>query len=166
MDILWAPWRIEYIKQAKEPGCIFCIKPAEDKDKKNLIIYRGKTSFIIMNFYPYNNGHLMVVPFRHTSDISDLTADERFEMMDLLALCKDALIKTMSPHGFNIGMNLGEVAGAGVKDHLHFHIVPRWNGDTNFMPICGYTKVVSEGLNETWEKLNKALDEMGINGVG
>ncbi len=162
MDILWAPWRIEYIKQAKEPGCIFCTKPAENQDYKNFIVYRGETSFVIMNFYPYNNGHLMIVPFRHISDISDLTPDERLEMLDLLALSKDALINSMSPHGFNIGMNLGEVAGAGVKDHLHFHIVPRWNGDTSFMPICGHTKVVSEGLAETWEKLNKIFEELRL----
>lgn len=162
MDTLWAPWRIEYIKQSKDQGCIFCLKPAENQDQKNLIIYRGKTSFIIMNFYPYNNGHLMVVPYRHIADLSDLDLDERSELMSLLALSKEALKITMSPHGFNIGMNLGEVAGAGVKDHLHFHIVPRWNGDTNFMPIFGHTKVVSEGLNETREKLEKAFDEIII----
>ncbi len=153
MDILWAPWRIKYIKQPKEHGCIFCIKPAENQDKKNLIIYRGKTCFVIMNFYPYNNGHLMAVPFRHIADPGDLNPEERLEVIDLLISCTDALKSTMSPHGFNIGMNLGEVAGAGVKNHLHFHIVPRWNGDTNFMPICGHTKVVSEGLAETYETL-------------
>lgn len=159
MDILWAPWRIEYIKQPKEAGCIFCTKPAENQDEKNFIIHRSKTSFVIMNFYPYNNGHLIIVPFRHISEITELTADEKLEMMDLLASSEAALQQTMSPHGFNIGMNLGEVAGAGVKDHLHFHIVPRWNGDTNFMPICGHTKVVSEGLAETWEKLKKVFEE-------
>ncbi len=157
MDILWAPWRIEYIKQAKEPGCIFCSKPTENQDKKNFIIFRGTSAFVIMNYYPYNNGHLMIVPFRHTSNLADLTAEEKLEMMDLLALSKNVLVKTMSPHGFNIGMNLGEVAGAGVKDHLHFHIVPRWNGDTNYMPICGHTKVVSEGLTETWESLREVF---------
>ncbi|MCI0496486.1 HIT domain-containing protein [candidate division KSB1 bacterium] len=163
MDTLWAPWRIEYIKQAKEPGCIFCTKPAQRQDKENFILYRGKTSFVIMNFYPYNNGHLMVVPFRHTSDITELNRDERLEMMDLLSACKEILKAAVSPHGFNIGMNLGEVAGAGVKDHLHFHIVPRWNGDTNYMPICGHTKVVSEGLMETWESLKKSFDKLNNN---
>lgn len=162
MDTLWAPWRIEYIKQAKEPGCIFCTKPAQQQDEENFILFRGKTSFIIMNYYPYNNGHLMVVPFRHIADIVELTDAERLELMKLLALSKKALMKTMSPHGFNIGMNLGDVAGAGVKDHLHFHIVPRWNGDTNFMPISGHTKVVSEGLAETWESLKIALDNLNI----
>ena len=160
MDTLWAPWRIEYIKQPKEPGCIFCTKPAEHQDDKNFIVHRGRTAFVIMNFYPYNNGHLMVVPFRHTADIEDLTDNEKLEIMDLLSRSKQALNRTMSPHGFNIGMNLGEVAGAGVKDHLHFHIVPRWSGDTNFMPICGHTKVVSEGLAETWEKLRKAFEKI------
>jgi len=153
MDILWAPWRIEYILRAKEPGCIFCTKPAEHDDNKNLIVYRGTTCFVIMNLYPYNNGHLMVVPFRHTAELDDLTPEEKLELMDLLVMSKKALTATLSPQGFNIGMNLGQVAGAGVKDHLHFHIVPRWNGDTNFMPICGYTKVVSEGLAETLKKL-------------
>ncbi|MFZ5519545.1 MAG: HIT family protein [Candidatus Zhuqueibacterota bacterium] len=154
MEILWAPWRIQYIEQPKPEGCIFCDKPSEDRDRENLILFRGDSCFVIMNFYPYNNGHLMVVPFRHTSDISSLTDGERVEMMELLAACKEALTQTMSPHAFNIGMNLGEIAGAGVKDHLHFHIVPRWRGDTNFMPIFGHTKVVSEGLTQTWEKLN------------
>jgi len=154
METLWAPWRIQYIEQPKPAGCIFCDKPSEDRDRENLILLRADTCFVIMNFYPYNNGHLMVVPFRHTSDISNLTDGERVEMMQLLATCKDVLTQTMSPHAFNIGMNLGEIAGAGVKDHLHFHIVPRWRGDTNFMPILGHTKVVSEGLAQTWEKLN------------
>jgi len=158
METLWAPWRIQYIEQPKPQGCIFCDKPSENLDKENFILYRGDFCFVIMNFYPYNNGHLMVVPFRHTSDISDLTSEERLEMMELLSLCKEALIQTISPHAFNIGMNLGEIAGAGVKDHLHFHIVPRWSGDTNFMPILGHTKVVSEGLTQTWEKLKKHFE--------
>lgn len=160
METLWAPWRIQYIEQPKFEDCIFCDKPAENRDKENYILYRGEFSFVIMNFYPYNNGHLMVVPFRHTSDISDLTKEERLEMMELLSLCKDALTRTMAPHAFNIGMNLGEIAGAGVKDHLHFHIVPRWSGDTNFMPIVGHTKVVSEGLTQTWEKLKAQFDNL------
>lgn len=161
METLWAPWRIEYIKQPKEPGCIFCTKPAQHQDKDNFILFRGDTSFVIMNYYPYNNGHLMIVPFRHTSDLSDLNQAERLEMMNLMVTCKEILAATMSPHGFNIGMNLGEVAGAGVKDHLHFHIVPRWNGDTNFMPICGHIKVVSEGLAETYKSLKREFDKHG-----
>lgn len=153
MDKLWAPWRIEYILQPKIEGCVFCIKPAEDKDVENFILYRGEFCFIIMNLYPYNNGHLMTIPYRHISDLAELNDAENMEMMELVNKCVKVLKSTMLPHGFNIGMNLGEVAGAGIKDHLHFHIVPRWSGDTNFMPVCGHTKVVSEGLKETWLKL-------------
>ncbi|OQX95809.1 HIT family hydrolase [candidate division KSB1 bacterium 4572_119] len=160
MKHLWAPWRIKYIEKVKdgEEGCIFCDKPSAKDDRKNLILYRGKTCFVLMNLYPYNNAHLMVVPYNHISDISQLNEKERLELMELLALCKDVITESMKPHGFNIGMNLGEVAGAGVKDHLHFHIVPRWSGDTNFMPVFGKTKVISEGLEQTWEKLKKLFD--------
>ena len=161
MEILWAPWRMKYIEQPKENGCIFCDKPAEQDDKKKFILYRGKHSFVIMNIYPYNNAHLMVVPFKHTSELSELSNEERLELMDLLILCQDVLTRSISPHGFNIGMNLGVIAGAGVKDHLHFHIVPRWNGDTNFMPVIGKTDVISEGLEQTWERLKKGFDEIG-----
>jgi len=157
MDVLWAPWRMEYILCEKGKGCIFCTKLAEQNDEKNLILYRGKTAFIIMNFYPYNNGHLMVVPNRHTANLADLSEVERLELMTLMRNGVAALQTTISPHGFNIGMNLGKVAGAGVDDHLHFHIVPRWEGDTNYMPIVGHTKVVSEGLQETWQRLKAVL---------
>jgi len=153
MEKLWAPWRIEYILSKKEKDCIFCSKPAEQDDKKNLILLRGEFSFVIMNYYPYNNGHLMVVPYRHVAELPDLSKHENSEIMKFLTVCTKALQQSMFPHGFNIGMNMGEVAGAGIKDHLHFHIVPRWNGDTNFMPITGHTKVVSEALEETWKKL-------------
>ena len=156
--ILWAPWRIEYIQNPdKTPGCIFCDKPKESDDKVNLIVYRGKLTFVMMNRYPYNNGHLMVIPFRHTSELASLSSDEKLELFDLLVLSKEALKEVMHPHGFNIGMNLERVAGAGITEHLHFHIVPRWDGDTNFMPVVGHTKVISEGLEETWEKLNQTF---------
>ena len=160
MKKLWAPWRIKYIEQPKEEGCIFCDKPAAQDDKKNLILFRGKYCFVLMNLYPYNNGHLLIAPYKHTNDLSELSTEERLELMDLLVVCREVLTKTMSPHGFNIGMNLGEIAGAGVKDHLHFHIVPRWSGDTNFMPVLGDVKVVSEGLEQTWKKLKKGFDEV------
>ncbi len=153
MDKLWAPWRMEYILQEKPQGCIFCDKPKENRDRENLILHRGAHTFVIMNFYPYNNGHLMVVPYRHTADVAGLNAAEQRELMQLLGVCTSILSKTMSAQGFNIGMNLGRVAGAGVDDHLHFHIVPRWNGDTNFMPVTGHTKVLSEGLMESWDAL-------------
>jgi ATP adenylyltransferase len=159
MKKLWAPWRIKYIELSdhNKKDCIFCIQPATNNDKKNLIVYRGKHCFIVMNLFPYNNGHLLIAPYRHTSDLSDLSENERLELMDLLAVSKEVLIRSISPHGFNIGMNLGEIAGAGVKDHLHFHIVPRWKGDTNFMPLFSDTKVISEGLDQTWEKLKKGF---------
>ena len=152
-EILWAPWRMEYILSSKEPGCIFCDKPQQSSDRENLIVHRGEHCFVIMNKYPYNNGHLMVVPYRHEAQVENLTGKENGEMMALLQAAVRALKQIMSPHGFNIGMNAGKTAGAGIDAHLHFHLVPRWEGDTNFMPITGNTKVVSEGLWETWEKL-------------
>lgn len=159
MDKLWAPWRIEYILQPKIEGCIFCTTAAENRDQKNLIVHRGEHCFVIMNYYPYNNGHLMVVPYRHIAELEELSELENKELMELLSQCVQVLKQKISPHGFNIGMNLGTVAGAGIKDHLHFHIVPRWNGDTNFMPITGHTKVVSEALQQTWEKLKVGFEE-------
>ena len=153
MEKLWAPWRMEYILQEKPDGCIFCDKPRQDRDRDNLILHRGAGCFVIMNFYPYNNGHLMVVPYRHSADLAALTAAEQSEMMALLGRCTTILTQQMKPHGFNIGMNLGRTAGAGIDDHLHFHIVPRWNGDTNFMPITGHTNVLSQGLQESWDQL-------------
>ncbi|MBN1153915.1 HIT domain-containing protein [candidate division KSB1 bacterium] len=155
MDMLWAPWRIDYILQPKGDGCIFCDKPAEHDDQANLIPFRGETCYVIMNYYPYNNGHVMVVPYRHTSDLTSLSQDEYLEMMNLVSKSIQVINKALNPHGFNIGMNLGSVAGAGVKDHLHFHVVPRWNGDMNFMPVVGHTKVISEALEETCKKLKR-----------
>ena len=158
-EILWAPWRIEYIENTTESTeCIFCDKPKDKDDKKNLIVYRGKLGFVIMNRFPYNNGHLMVVPYQHTSEISSLSSEERIELFNLLEISVNVLRKVMKPQGFNIGMNLGSLAGAGIADHLHFHIVPRWGGDTNFMPVIAHTKVISEGLEQTWEKLKREFD--------
>jgi ATP adenylyltransferase len=151
---------MEYIKGAKEPGCIFCDKPKQSDDRANLIVHRGSHGFVIMNKYPYNNGHLMIVPYRHEAAIENLNVAEIQDMMALLQASARALKQTIAPHGFNIGMNMGRIAGAGIDDHLHFHIVPRWDGDTNFMPITGHTKVVSEGLWETWEKLRGAFQAL------
>jgi len=162
VERLWAPWRMEYILQPKPKGCIFCDKPKQDKDRENLILFRGKAVFVIMNYYPYNNGHLMIVPYRHISQLSDLTAEEQQEMMALLVHIEKILKDAMQAQGLNIGMNLGTVAGAGIDDHLHFHIVPRWNGDTNYMPIIGHTKVLSEGLYETWDNLKKYFERISI----
>lgn len=158
---LWAPWRMKYIEGIDvedDGGCIFCEKPKENDDKKNFIIYRGKKCFIILNIFPYNNGHLLVVPYEHTSDMKDLDSETMLELMKTTSIVIEAIKKTMRPDGFNIGMNLGRTAGAGIKEHLHMHIVPRWNGDTNFMPVIGGTKVISESLEDTYEKLSKAVE--------
>jgi len=160
MEDLWAPWRIDYILGKKPEGCIFCSKPGENRDEENLILHRGKNHFIILNAYPYNNGHMMVVPFKHTSTLAGWTDDERREMMELADLAVELLRRTMRPDGFNLGINMGIVGGAGIADHIHMHIVPRWNGDTNFMPVLSDTRVISEHLRATYAKLRKELDEM------
>ena len=143
-------------------GCIFCDKPAEDRDAENLILHRGRTNFVILNAYPYNNGHLMVVPYRHLHRLSELTPEENGEMLSLAALMTEVLGDVSHPEGFNLGMNLGAVAGAGIADHLHLHVVPRWSGDTNFMPVVGDVKVMPEALDQVYAKLAAAL----VNRVG
>lgn len=158
--ILWAPWRMEYIRGEKEKGCIFCDKPKQSNDRENFLVHRGRLAFVIMNKYPYNNGHLMVVPYRHEAHMDRLTPEECGEMMQLLQQCARALKMICAPHGFNVGMNIGAVAGAGIDGHLHFHIVPRWDADTNFMPILGHTKVVAEGLWDTWAQLQDAFKRL------
>ncbi len=157
MEILWAPWRLKYIKAPKEKGCFLCRYIKSKNDEKNLILFRGGSAFIILNRYPYNSGHLMVAPMRHTADLSLLTDDEQLELIKLTGKAIDILKKAFSPMGFNIGVNLGRVAGAGLEDHLHFHVVPRWNGDTNFMPATSNTKVMPQLLEETYRILRKFL---------
>ncbi len=164
MDHLWAPWRIKYILSNKGGDCIFCVKPSRKEDRNRLILYRSQSSIIMLNRFPYNSGHLMVAPMRHTGDLEDLTARELRDLSVLLKRTVSLLKKAMDPHGFNIGMNIGQVSGAGVTDHLHFHIVPRWTGDTNFMPVTGETIVVPECLEKTYEKLRSALEEMDRRG--
>jgi ATP adenylyltransferase len=166
MKIMWAPWRIEYIRSPKHDGCIFCDFPKENRDKERLILYRGKHCFIIMNNYPYNPGHVMIAPYRHVGRWEDLTDYELLEMMQLSQLMIKALKKTMNPQGFNMGVNLGRVAGAGIDDHVHLHIVPRWNGDTNFMPVIANTKVIPESLEEAYDELKKAIDEISRENKG
>lgn len=160
MENLWAPWRIEYILSKKSPGCIFCDKPRENKDQENLILFQGKYNFIIMNAYPYNNGHMMVVPYKHTSTLSGWSPEEQKEFMELADLAVNLLKLAMKPDGFNLGINMGQVAGAGIADHIHLHVVPRWNGDTNFMPVLSDTRVISEHLRATYDKLKVVLEEM------
>jgi len=163
MKRLWAPWRIEYIKGPKDDSCFFCKYLQEDKDERNLVLYRGKSAFVVMNYYPYNNGHLLIAPYRHSSEISELDDDTKLEMMNLIAHCQKALAELLNAQGFNVGINYGEVAGAGLKEHLHIHVVPRWNGDTNFMPVSGHTKVVSQGLKETWDTLRNYFENLPDN---
>lgn len=157
---MWAPWRMRYINGThKDDGCIFCVKPKEEKDKENLILYRGKYTFIIMNLFPYNNGHIMIAPYKHTGNLEDLEEGEMLEIMTLSAKMISLMKSIMRPDGFNAGFNLGQAAGAGVADHLHFHVVPRWIGDTNFMPILGDTKVISEHIFDTYDKLKMLISD-------
>jgi ATP adenylyltransferase len=156
---LWAPWRLTYIEKAsadkgKTGGCIFVDLPAESDDRRNLILYRGKTAFVMLNAFPYTNGHLMVAPYRHTAELSELGDDELLEINQLVARCVEWVTAAYKPDGFNIGVNLGEAAGAGIPDHIHWHIVPRWNGDTNFMTTVGEVRVLPQSLEESWERLS------------
>ncbi len=151
---IWAPWRIEYILGDKAGGCFLCNMFAEENDRENLLLKRGKTCAVVMNRYPYNSGHLMVTPYRHIENLSDLTAEERLELMDLTAEAVDLLKAALNPQGLNLGFNLGEPAGAGLKDHIHQHIVPRWTGDTNFMPVLADTRVMPQTLLEQYDVLH------------
>jgi ATP adenylyltransferase len=153
MQIIWAPWRMEYIRMQKPEGCILCDKPKEDNDTSNYILYRGKMNFIIMNSFPYNPGHLMIAPYRHVATLEDLTNEELHEHFDIVSHGIRVLRQVFNPAGFNIGMNIGKVAGAGLEGHIHSHIVPRWLGDNNFMPVIADVKVVPEAIMETYKKL-------------
>jgi ATP adenylyltransferase len=153
MKHIWAPWRITYVRSAKPKGCILCDKPDESKDAENYILYRGKLNFVMLNAYPYNPGHLMVAPFRHIASLEAMTEAERHENFDIVSRCVEILKKEMQPEGFNVGINLGKTAGAGVEDHIHSHIVPRWNGDTNFITVVGDVRVVAEALADSYKKL-------------
>ena len=157
MEQLWAPWRIEYIQRATESGCILCQKPEENKDEANCILYRGKHNFVILNAFPYNPGHLMVVPYRHIANLQDLTDEEAKEHFDIIKKGLELIKETMKPDSFNIGLNMGKAAGAGIAEHLHTHIVPRWAADTNFMPVLSDTKVIPEALTATYQKLRAKL---------
>ena len=156
--LIWAPWRIDYIRSVKQGGCFLCglEPPPSAGAEDDQVIARGKTCFLILNRFPYNSGHLMVAPYRHVADLAALTAAERAEMTDLTIRGKELLDVVMHPEGFNLGMNLGTAAGAGLADHLHQHLVPRWHGDTNFMPVLADTRVVPEALEATVALLRKA----------
>jgi ATP adenylyltransferase len=158
MERLWTPWRMEYIQSAHQAvGCIFCDKPAEGDDEAAYIVARSDRAFVILNAYPYNPGHLMIAPFRHVGELEEMDDDEVAETQHLLQRSLRALKEVADPDGFNLGMNLGRVAGAGIPNHVHWHVVPRWNGDTNFMPIVGETRVLPELLADTYAKLRPAF---------
>ena len=163
MKRLWAPWRMAYITGIdgpKDKGCIFCAKPNQQKDAANHILLRGKKAFVMMNIFPYNNGHLMIAPYRHVGDLTKLGDAELLEMMTLAQACIRAIAAGMRPDGYNLGFNLGRTAGAGITGHVHLHLVPRWNGDTNFMPVLDGTKVISEALDATYQKIGKCLKKI------
>lgn len=153
MKTLWAPWRMAYITGLKQGGCILCEMPDEGDDRRRFILARGTHTYVVMNVFPYNSGHLMVVPYRHTDALSKMTGAETAEMMLLAQQSENALRAAFSAEGFNVGMNLGRVAGAGIVAHIHLHVVPRWDGDTNFMPVVGETKVIPQSLEDTYERL-------------
>ncbi len=165
MEKLWSPWRSKYIeslsKKKDDDECIFCEAAKNDvNDSENLLVRKGELTFTLLNLYPYNNGHLMIVPFRHIGDLDDLSIQEGSEVFRELQLARRALLDISQPQGFNIGANLGRVSGAGIDEHIHFHIVPRWSGDTNFMPVLGGVKVISQELNETKLKLLYAYKKL------
>ena len=158
MDHLWAPWRMGYVSAEQPEGCIFCTKPAAGDDEANQILHRGDLVFIMLNAFPYNSGHLMIAPFRHVGDPLEMEAQESSELLYGIRIAFEVLRESLSPDGFNVGMNVGRVAGAGYADHLHVHVVPRWSGDTNFMAIMADTRIVPEALADTYRRLKEALD--------
>ncbi len=159
---LWAPWRMEYIEAPKPDGCIFCQFPAEqgeEADRRNLIVHRSASSFTMLNRWPYNSGHVMVIPRAHVDQIEGLSPPAFHDLHEELRCAIAVIRKVYKPQGLNVGMNLGLVAGAGIEEHLHYHIVPRWGGDTNFMPVLADTKVIVEHLEAAWEKIRKGFHD-------
>ncbi|HVL38649.1 MAG TPA: HIT domain-containing protein [Fimbriimonadaceae bacterium] len=158
---LWAPWRLPYIEAAsseESDGCIFVDLPAKENDRENLILYRGRTAFVMLNAFPYTNGHLMVAPFRHTADMEQLSDEELLEVNQLIRLCVRWITRAYRPDGFNIGVNLGRAAGAGIPTHIHWHIVPRWDGDTNFMTTVGEVRVLPQSLQDSYDRLKTEIE--------
>jgi ATP adenylyltransferase len=156
---LWAPWRFAYVERAAgESGCIFVDLPSQDRDRENLILYRGESAFVMLNAFPYTNGHVMVAPFRHTASMEDLTDEELLEVQKLIRSSLRWIQAAYHPDGFNIGVNLGSAAGAGIPSHIHWHVVPRWSGDTNFMTAVGDVRVLPQSLEESYDKLRAAVE--------
>ena len=162
MNKLWAPWRMDYIHTKKDDGCIFCEKSLSSNDQENLILYRGVEVFALMNLYPYSNGHIMIAPYLHTADTNQLNSVGNQEIMWLANKSMNILKKLMNTDGFNFGANLGKAGGAGIEEHLHYLIVPRWSGDNNFMPVINNTRVIVEALNDSWSKLKPQFDLLGV----
>lgn len=162
MEILWSPWRMEYLEREKQPTdkCVFCAANDAGEDRTNLVLHRNEACFIIFNRYPYNNGHLLVVPYRHVGDLADLTAAESANVMHVVQYGVRLLRRAFTPEAVNIGVNLGSAAGAGILDHVHIHIVPRWEGDTSFMTVLSGTRVISEELARTFERLTAAAEDL------
>lgn len=159
MDVLWAPWRLDYILGPKPDECVFCIPQHTEEDEERLILVRGEHYFVIMNKFPYNNGHLMVTPYRHVSCLTELTDEERNDCMLWINRAVDVMNRAFSPQGVNMGLNIGEAAGAGIAAHMHFQIVPRWNGDSSFMAVFGETSVIPEHLLSTYRRLKPLFEE-------
>ena len=159
---LWAPWRIEFIRGEKDNGCFLCANEHYNPKSKEeaSIIFRGKSCFVMLNRFPYNSGHMLISPYRHVGDLAELTVEERHELMDLCVDCRKVLQAAMAPAAFNVGFNLGAAAGAGVADHIHMHIVPRWVGDTNFMPVLADTRCVPETIEKTAELLRNTWKDL------
>ncbi|MBI5191683.1 MAG: HIT domain-containing protein [Nitrospirae bacterium] len=160
MKRLWAPWRLEYILAKKEGGCVFCAAVDEDDDAKNYILHRAERCFVIMNIYPYNNGHMMVIPYEHVEDLESLPDETLAEMTVMTKHCCTVMRDAMNPHGFNIGANVGDAAGAGIKEHLHFHIVPRWHGDTNYMAVIDDCRVMPQHLRESFDQMKPGFAKL------
>lgn len=160
MKKLWAPWRMEYIEGVDDEGGCFLCEAAKSKDtESHFVLWKNATCFALLNRYPYNNGHLLVAPMQHTGDMDEMNQDQLADQMSMLQRCRRNLREVMAPNGFNIGLNLGRSAGAGLTDHLHWHIVPRWEGDTNFMAVTGQTKVIPQALKDLWSKLRDVDSE-------
>lgn len=154
MKRIFTPWRMKYLNsEKKEDGCIFCVVIEQKDDSNNLIIHRGERSFVILNRYPYTSGHLMVIPYQHSETLSDLGTETRNEMMELVNKASEVVKEVYKPEGFNIGINMGSAAGAGIADHIHIHVVPRWIGDTNFIPVVGDTRLIPEELDTTYKRI-------------
>jgi ATP adenylyltransferase len=161
MKNLWAPWRMEYILSDQKGGsCIFCPGSERGEDEEHLILYVGVLTTVLMNRFPYNNGHLLVAPIQHVPGLDQLSDEESLDLLLMVRKSIDILRNTMNPEGFNVGLNLGRVAGAGMEEHMHFHIVPRWNGDTNYMTVFGEVRVIPEHIKETYKKLRNAFDKL------